>query len=634
MDMTIGKKIAGLAVLLIVIAGVITGVGYRGLSGVVNRVEKADDANRLIKQMLEIRQEEKNFIMRGDTAHADAVQQAVGKIKKQAGETLLKFTDPSNKQQINQVLSSIGQYEKAFSGYMEAIKKVGAADSAMITAGRDLITMSDTIRKEQKEELVEAQETGNTIAADKLTKADDANRIIKWALISRRDEKNFLLRHDMASADNVNKNIDDIINLAKDMKSRFKQEKNKAQADSIIASALDYQKAFNDTVALKAGQKQAEEAMLQAARAAKNVCEQIRADQKAEMGKEISSANTMMLMGAFLAIVFGILLAVFIIRGIIKSITQVTQGLTEGANQVAAASGQVSSSSQSLAEGASQQAASIEETSSSMEEMSSMTKKNAENASHADGLMKDANQIVKQANETMEQLTNSMEDITKASEETSKIIKTIDEIAFQTNLLALNAAVEAARAGEAGAGFAVVADEVRNLAMRAADAAKNTATLIEGTVKKVNDGSKLVTTTNEAFKRVAESSAKVGDIVSEISAASTEQSSGIEQVNIAITEMDKVVQQNAANAEETASASEELNAQAEQVKAYVIDLAVLVSGNKTQGHSVTGPHRIQANSHGFKPAAKGKNRLLSGKTNEVRPDQVIPFDDKDDFQNF
>ncbi len=134
-----------------------------------------------------------------------------------------------------------------------------------------------------------------------------------------------------------------------------------------------------------------------------------------------------------------------------------------------------------------------------------MTKQNADNANQADGLMKEANQVVVQANESMGELTTSMEEISKASEETSMIIKTIDEIAFQTNLLALNAAVEAARAGEAGAGFAVVADEVRNLALRASDAAKNTANLIEGTVKKVSDGSELVTRTNEAFTKVAES---------------------------------------------------------------------------------------------------------------------------------
>jgi len=227
-----------------------------------------------------------------------------------------------------------------------------------------------------------------------------------------------------------------------------------------------------------------------------------------------------------------------------------------------------------------------------------------------------------------------MEDISKASEETSKIIKTIDEIAFQTNLLALNAAVEAARAGEAGAGFAVVADEVRNLAMRAADAAKNTAELIEGTVKKVNDGSKLVSTTNDAFNQVAESSAKVGDLVAEISEASKEQSNGIEQVNIAITDMDKVVQQNAANAEESASASEEMNAQAEQLRDYVGDLVQLVSGKKDQNISTGGSRTMKSVVRRPQPSSTGNKKMLAHNTKEVRPDQVIPFDDDDDFKDF
>ncbi|MBF0477375.1 MAG: MCP four helix bundle domain-containing protein [Deltaproteobacteria bacterium] len=209
--------------------------------------------------------------------------------------------------------------------------------------------------------------------------------------------------------------------------------------------------------------------------------------------------------------------------------------------------------SHSLAEGASQQAAAIEETSSSLEEMTSMTKQNADNAAEANRLVKEVNQVIAVANDSMARLSLSMEETSRASEETSKIIKTIDEIAFQTNLLALNAAVEAARAGEVGAGFAVVANEVRSLAMRAAEAARNTSALIENTRKKVTTGTELVTKTKEDFCNVATTSQKVGELIGEIAAASTEQAQGIGQINKAIVEVDTVTQRNASSAEELAA---------------------------------------------------------------------------------
>ena len=290
-----------------------------------------------------------------------------------------------------------------------------------------------------------------------------------------------------------------------------------------------------------------------------------------------STAGISVLLSCF-AIVLSILISLYMGKITSSRLKRLIEGFKNTCEKVSTASGQVLSSSQSLAEGSSEQAASIEETSSSLEEMSSMTKLNAEHAEQADALMKEASEVVDHANGSMKELTKSMEEITVASEETSKIIKTIDEIAFQTNLLALNAAVEAARAGEAGAGFAVVAGEVRNLAMRAADAAKNTSGLIEGTVKKIKDGSGLVNRTDQAFLKVADTASKVAGLVAEIAAASREQSQGIEQVNKAVAEMDKVVQQNAATAEENASASEQMNAEAEQMKINVDDLVVLVNG--------------------------------------------------------
>ncbi len=353
--------------------------------------------------------------------------------------------------------------------------------------------------------------------------------------------------------------------------------------------------------------------------------------------RSISSMSRLMVIGLSGALFLGILAAFFITRSITAPVKHIVAGLSDGASQVASASTQVSSVSQSMAEGSSEQAATIEETASSMEEMASMTKNNAQNADQADRLMRDVNHVVNEANGSMERLTHSMDGISRASEETSRIIKSIDEIAFQTNLLALNAAVEAARAGEAGAGFAVVADEVRNLAMRAAEAARNTATLIQGTVEQVNEGAQQVATANNAFGKVSESTAKVGALVSEISQASEEQANGIEQVNKAIAEMDRVVQQNAANAEESASAAEEMSAQAQQLREHVQKLVMVITGRNEGNFLGSDENRTDkitssAQSIAHADTRPDDDRKPVQRQKEIRPDQVIPFDD--DFEAF
>lgn len=330
--------------------------------------------------------------------------------------------------------------------------------------------------------------------------------------------------------------------------------------------------------------------------------------------------------------IIGIMLAFFIARGLTTTLKTASFQLDEAAHQVVSASAQVSAGSQSLAEGTSEQAASIEETSASLEEMSTMIRKNADNATQANNLMRMSNDSVTQADNSMQGLADSMAEIARASEETSKIIKTIDEIAFQTNLLALNAAVEAARAGEAGAGFAVVADEVRSLAMRAADAAKNTAALIESTVVKVKNGVALGIDTKNNFSNVLDSIKKVSELVNEIAAASGEQSQGVEQISRAVAEMEKIVQQNAANAEESASASEEMNAQAEQMKYVVKDLMALVGAGNGAANKFEGNLSVPKSAGEEKDVSKvffnaeARASHITG-ANVVAPEQVIPLEE-------
>jgi len=242
-----------------------------------------------------------------------------------------------------------------------------------------------------------------------------------------------------------------------------------------------------------------------------------------------------------------------------------------------------------------------------------MTRQNAGNAAQAKVFMAEARQIVDKVDDQMKRMVTAIQDVTKSSEETGKIIKTIDEIAFQTNLLALNAAVEAARAGEAGAGFAVVADEVRNLALRAADAAKNTSSLIENTIVTVKNSRDLTVQTQDAFKENIQITNKVGQLVDEIAAASHEQALGIAQIGKAMVEMDKVVQQTAANAEESAGASEEMNAQAVQMKSYVKKLVMIVDGDHN-GNDVRQTERFIAHegqSALSLPTRRGPSRKLS-----------------------
>jgi methyl-accepting chemotaxis protein len=304
------------------------------------------------------------------------------------------------------------------------------------------------------------------------------------------------------------------------------------------------------------------------------------------------------------SLLVAVVLSWLLIKGIQRVLHDAAVSLNEAADQVATAATQVASASQSLAGGASEQAASIEETSASLEEITSMTKNNAKNCENATVLVAAARTAADSGAQQMEAMVAAMNGIKAASANIAKIIKTIDEISFQTNILALNAAVEAARAGEAGAGFAVVADEVRSLAQRAAQAAKETAAIIDDSLQKSSQGVAISTLAAENISQIAGKTQELNEVVTEIATASREQTQGIGQINTSVAHVDRITQTNAATAEESAAAAEELNTQAAVMLENVNDLMRLVGGMNQDTHHQVHLKRKPAKTSASRPAQR------------------------------
>lgn len=309
-----------------------------------------------------------------------------------------------------------------------------------------------------------------------------------------------------------------------------------------------------------------------------------------ELSQEISSAkqsakrmNDLNALVSSVIIAFSVLTISWIIRRKIASpIVRTIAASDKGVGRIFLSSEEMAYLSRMLAHGTSEHAAASEVRSSALEQVSATIRKNADSTGQANRFMKDVGQVIGKANDSMGALTDSMEEIIRVSQETSQVIKIIDGIAFQTNLLALNASVEAARAGEAGGGFAIVAEEVRNLALRTAEAARNTSQLIEGTLEKIRTGGGIVSQTREIFGDVTRFSDKVENLIISVAETSEEQALRIEQISSAFTEIDKVAQKNATIADKSASVSEKMRAEGEMMKALMNELRILV-GTKAAG---------------------------------------------------
>ncbi len=645
--------------ILVVIAGVLGYVGWMGLTNVSEKSALLTQGNKC-QQILDLcAKVRRDFTIKGfekdektGKTVADKWFDAYDLFTTEITSLInAKGLNSSNKDLANSTFSKSKGYKEAFESQVESQKM---KDDAFAEWGK--------VGNEITREIADTKTKVIDPARNAAQEAKDTNAMVKWANV---DDKlnagivsNFLLLRVQAVylvAKNTEAQYNNYVaqlSVCKQAKTDFAElVKGNAELERVATNISDafgkYETVGQNYYKGMTAYSKADKDMIVSAGEMVQLVSTLQSNLTKEMDSFSARTNTLMITMALSGIVIGIILAYFITRSIVRPIGRIIAGLTDGAEQVASASGQVSSASQSLAEGATEQAAGLEETSSSLEEMSSMTKQNADNAQQANTLASETRKAANDGSEAMGRMSTAIRDIQKSSDETAKIIKVIDEIAFQTNLLALNAAVEAARAGEAGKGFAVVAEEVRNLAMRSAEAAKNTANMIEESVKNAKNGVDIANEVGKVLEEIVQSIGKTTDLVGEIAAASSEQAQGIDQVNTAVAQMDKVTQQNAANAEESASASEELSAQAEQMNSIVQELVNLVGGNNksevcqapvihktAQKHLTTFDHAIHHVAGGT--AKKTEKKITTAQ--KAAAAKAIPLEDHniktDDFKDF
>jgi len=574
------------------------------------KLANADRAQRLIQYALECREHEKDYMLSADAKHQEANDKLAERIYAECDALMESLQLKADDDAVAALKQAAEQYKKGFDAWVALDVQQKTAEEGMVTNARAWIKECDALRTEQKAELAQAQEEGAAQVADKLWKADAANRLIKWTKDCRTQEKNFMMRGEKKYQEENNATTSQIYALCDELSAKFNQQKNKDQVAAVKTSAEKYKKGFDAWVALYDQQQTKADAMVANAQQFTKLCEDLRAGQKAKMETTIARSNSLMIGGAFAAIVFGVILAFIITRAITRPVRQTVdllevvaggdytrrlefsskdeigqmanavnatidavgkamQQITESAVQFAEGSRVIAETSQTMASGAQEQSSSVQQITASIEELSRSVEQVKDNAHEADKVAKDTNALAETGGAAVRKSIEAMELIRNSSTQIAEIIQVISEIASQTNLLALNAAIEAARAGEHGMGFAVVADEVRKLAERANQAAGEITGLIKESTQQVEQGAQLSDETGEALKKIVEGVEATAGKIAEIATATVQQATNSEEVSKAIQGISEVTEQSAAGAEEMASSSEELGAQAQALRDLV-----------------------------------------------------------------
>lgn len=664
--MSLGAKLGvgfGVVVIISIIIGTIAVLNMKSVQQtttllVRENMPEVEISTTMERSALQTMYQMRGFVYSYDEKFLEEGKKNIADIRKSLQEAKTKGASSTRlvklREAAEQSEAAINEYERMADETASQIRLMQDTLKKLIPVGERYVNSANNTLSVQNDLIQKELDSGNQNAQIKnaLKIVTTGNEVLTLAFMTRKAVWESMARRDVGIMEEAIKNLESVEEKLNAMKSLTQDDSVIKDIETIRSAKDDYATGMK---ALIAAMNKLDELNKARGVVAQSVLDLAKSTallgmsdtSKASTGAAaaLASSAVIVIIGLIIGALMAIALAWVITRGITVPIDKIVNNLNDGSDQTASAAGQVSSASQQLSQGATEQAASLQETSSSLDQMSSMTKQNADNASKANQLAQEARSSAEQGNQAMSEMQSAMTAINESSDKISKIIKSIEEIAFQTNLLALNAAVEAARAGEHGKGFAVVAEEVRNLARRSAEAAKDTAGLIEDSIVKVKGGNEITKKAGETLKSITDNAKKVADIVSEIAAASKEQADGIGQVTNAVSQMDQVTQQNASAAEESASASEELASQADSLRSMVQDLQEVVRGVSNNGlvaaQSVNSlNNRRKALHHDIRVAHLDTKKKVSGSAGAskgpkvIKPEEVIPLDDDETLKKF